>query len=362
MGSEFLAKTYYGNTVGEWGTALLIIVAVLVLSKAAYWVLSNIVKKLTAKTKTQFDDILIDLIEEPIIFAVTVGGIWYGLARLNLTDQVGAWLDGGVRFLVIIAVTWLVARLVEAIFTHYLAPIAARSENDLDDQLLPIARKGGKTAVWIIGLVVALNNAGYDVGALIAGLGIGGLALAMAAKDTVSNIFGGFTVFTDQPFKINDRIRVEGFDGTVAEIGIRSTKLRTLDGTLVTLPNSTFSDSPVENVSAEPSRKVVLNLGLTYDTKPEQMQRAMAILREIAAANGSLEEKVICGFNAFGDFAMNILLIYYIRSGEDIVGVQSAMNLEILTRFNAEGLEFAFPTQTLYTIAQQPAGNGASGG
>lgn len=139
----------------------------------------------------------------------------------------------------------------------------------------------------------------------------------------------------------------------MAEIGIRSTKIRTLDGTLVTLPNSTFSDSAVENVSAEPSRKVVLNLGLTYDTTPEQMQRAIAILREIAAANGSLEEKVVCGFNAFGDFAMNILLIYYIRSGEDIVGVQSAMNLEILSRFNAEGLEFAFPTQTLYTIPQQ---------
>ena len=355
MGAEFLSKTFYGNTVGEWGTALLIIIAVLLLSKALYWVLSNIVKKLTSKTKTQFDDILIDLIEEPIIFAVTVGGIWFGLNRLNFGETLTSWINGGVRFLVIIAVTWLIARLVEAVFTHYLAPIAARSENDLDDQLLPIARKGGKTAVWIIGLVVALNNAGYDVGALIAGLGIGGLALAMAAKDTVSNIFGGFTVFTDQPFKINDRIRVSGFDGSVAEIGIRSTKLRTLDGTLVTLPNSTFSDSAVENVSAEPSRKVVSNLGLTYDTSPEQMQRAMAILREITAANPSLEEKVVCGFNAFGDFAMNILLVYYIRSGEDIVGVQSAINLEILTRFNAEGLEFAFPTQTLYTIAQTTA-------
>lgn len=106
--------------------------------------------------------------------------------------------------------------------------------------------------------IVALNNAGYDVGALIAGLGIGGLALAMAARDTVSNVFGGFTIFTDRPFTLNDRIKVSGFDGTVDEIGIRSTRLRTLAGTLVTIPNSTFSESAVENVSAEPSRKVVM--------------------------------------------------------------------------------------------------------
>lgn len=355
MDSEFFAKTFYGNTVADWTTALLIIVAVLILSKILYWVLSNVVKKLTSKTKTKFDDILIDLIEEPIVFALTVGGISFGLNRLIFSEQVGGWIDGGVRFLVIIAVTWLIARLVEAVFTHYLAPIAEKSENDLDDQLLPIARKGGKAVVWIIGLVVALNNAGYDVGALIAGLGIGGLALAMAAKDTVSNVFGGFTIFTDQPFKINDRVRVEGYDGTVAEIGIRSTKLRTLAGTIVTLPNSTFSESAVENVSVEPSRKVSLNLGLTYDTKPEQMKQAMEILKEITAAHDSLEEKVITGFNAFGDFAMNVMLIYYIRKGEDIVGAQSDINLEILTRFNAAGLDFAFPTQTLYTIAQQAA-------
>lgn len=147
---------------------------------------------------------------------------------------------------------------------------------------------------------------------------------------------------------------MEGYDGTVSEIGIRSTKIRTLSGTLVTLPNSTFSDSAVENVSAEPSRKVTLNLGLTYATSPQAMQQAMAILKEITAAHSSLQENVVIGFNAFGDFAMNILLIYYIRKGEDVVGVQSDINLEILGRFNAAGLEFAFPTQTLYTIAQQP--------
>ncbi len=196
---------------------------------------------------------------------------------------------------------------------------------------------------------MALNNAGYDVAALIAGLGIGGLALAMAAKDTVSNVFGGFTIFTDRPFTLNDRIKVAGYEGYIREIGLRSTRLQTLEGRVVTIPNSRFSDTPVENVTLEPSRKVVLNLGLTYDTSPEQMRRALDILTQIGTQHVELEDRLLVSFNGFGDFSMNILFIYYIKSGADILGTQTEINLLILDRFNAAGLEFAFPTQTLYT-------------
>jgi MscS family membrane protein len=251
----------------------------------------------------------------------------------------------------VLAVTWTLARLWDAFVAGILKPLVTASETDLDDQLLPIARRGGKTAIWIIGVIVALNNAGYDVMALIAGLGIGGLALAMAAKDTVANVFGGFTIFTDRPFSMGDRIVISGFDGTVSEIGIRSTRLRTLAGREVTIPNSRFADSPVENISREPSRKIVLQLGMTYDTTPDRMRRAMELLREIVQAQGAdTQENIIIGFNAFGDFALGITLIYYISTGADIMGVQTAVNLAILERFNAEGLEFAFPTQTIHTV------------
>lgn len=200
-----------------------------------------------------------------------------------------------------------------------------------------------------MGLVVAINNAGYDVGALIAGLGIGGLAMAMAAKDTLSNVFGGLTVLADRPFTVNDRIKINGFDGFVREVGLRSTRLETLAGRIVTIPNATFSGSPVENISLEPSRKVALNLGLTYDTTPEQMEEAMATLRQIAAEDSDLEEKVTTAFDAFGDFAMNLSFVYFIKKGSDIMAVQSRVNLRILREFNQRGLSFAFPTQTIYT-------------
>jgi len=314
-----------------------------------YWFFGNVVKKLTEKTKTKLDDIIIDMIEEPIVFALTLVGIWLAVNNLNLPDTLLTWIWRIFKILIIMNVAWLVTRLLDSLYREYLVPMASKSKTDLDDQLLPIVSKGTKIIIWAMAIIIALNNAGYDVTALIAGLGIGGLALAMAAKDTVANIFGGVTIFTDKPFKVGERVKVAGFDGTIKEIGIRSTRLQTLEGRIVTIPNSTFSDEPVENVTWEPNRKVVLNLGLTYDTTPKQMEKAMKLLEAIAKKNRHVESDVKLSFNAFNDSAMNILFIYYIRKGEDILKTQTQMNMEILKQFNKEKLDFAFPSQTIYT-------------
>ena len=345
--SDFLAKTFYGNTLSQWFVALSIILVAALVGRTLYWVFRNVFRRLTEKTQSKLDDIILDMVEEPIVLAATILGFWFGLNRLTLPAETTEWIGHAMKGVIILSVAWLVARLVDSIIRAFLVPLAEKTENDLDDQLLPIVRRGTKSLIWVLGIVVALNNAGYDVGALIAGLGIGGLALAMAAKDTVSNVFGGFTIFTDRPFSLNDRIRFGGYDGTVTEIGLRSTRLQTLSGTQVTVPNAKFADTPVENVTREPSRKVALNLGLTYDTTPEQMQEAMDTLRGIAEATEGLEEKVVIGFNAFGDFAMNLLFIYYIEKDADIMGTQTEINMAILQQFNAKGLEFAFPTQTI---------------
>lgn len=349
MTVDFLKNTYFGNTIAQWLTSFAIIVGVLILAKFIYWLFKTFFGRLASKTESRLDDLIVDLIEEPIVFCVTVSGIWFGIKQLVLSEKVGNWIDLGAHFLIILAATWFVARLIEAVFNHYLMPLAEKTENELDDLLLPVARKATKIAVWSMGLIVALNNAGQDVGALIAGVGIGGLALAMAAKDTVANIFGGFTVITDRPFSLKDRVKVSGIDGNVEEIGIRSTRIRTLAGTLVTMPNSKFADSAVENVSAEPSRKIITNLGLTYSTTPAKMQKAMDVLKEIAHANDDLEAKISIGFNEFGDFAMNLIFIYYIKKKSDILGTQTSVNMAILERFNQEGLEFAYPTQMIFT-------------
>lgn len=346
---EFFEKTFYGNTIGDWLVAAVIILGSVVAGKILYYLCSTVVRRMTARTRTKLDDIFVDMVEEPLVLAATIAGVWWGISRLSLGESVERYVGSALQVVLILIFVWLVSRLLDSLFREYLAPLAAKSETDLDDQLLPIVRKGTKIVVWTIGVIVALNNAGYNVGALIAGLGIGGLALAMAAKDTVANIFGGFTIFTDRPFSINDRVKVDGFDGTIKEIGVRSTRLETLEGRIVTIPNSKFSDSAVENVSLEPARKVVLDLGLTYDTSPAKMRRALELVREIAETNAGVDEQVLTAFDGFGDFAMNVKLIYWIKKDADILTTMTEVNLEILERFAAEGLDMAFPTQVVYT-------------
>jgi MscS family membrane protein len=211
-------------------------------------------------------------------------------------------------------------------------------------------RRGVKIIIWVMSVIMALDNAGYDITTVLAGLGVGGLALALAAQDSAKNIFGVFTIFTDTPFKLGERIKAGGHDGTVMEIGLRSTKIKTLEGRTVIIPNAEFSDGAVENISSEPARKVVLNLGLTYDMNDKQIEKAMQTLQDIAADNEEdIQENPSIGFNAFGDFALNVVFVYYIKKGSDILGTQTKINLEILKRFNKGKIELAFPTQTILT-------------
>lgn len=342
--------TYYHNTPLEWLGALFIILAGVVCAKLLYWVFGNVLKKLSSKTKTKLDDIIIDMSEEPASFALVLAAIWIALKQLTFPSGAESFISGAFQFVVTLNVAWLVTRLLDALYKQYIIPIAEKSKTDLDDQVLPIIRKGTKIVIWVLAVIIALNNAGYDVGAALAGLGIGGLALAMASRDMVANVFGGMTIFLDKPFTINDRIKVDGIDGICHEIGLRTTRLRTLDGTLVTIPNSTFSDEPVENISAEPSRKITCTIGLTYDMTAEQVEEAITTLREIAESHEDTEEKVLVAFTEFGDFSMNVLFIYYITKGADILKTRTEINLATLQAFNEKGLEMAFPTQTVYTI------------
>ena len=347
---DFLNKIYYHNTILEWLIALGIILGGVVVAKLLYWFTSAVMKKITAKTKTKLDDLLIDKLEKPVIFIVIIAAYYWAISYLNFPNNgLENLLVKLAAFALVIDITWMISRILDAVVEEYVVPLAEKSESDFDNQVLPIMRKGIRAVIWIIGIIIGMDNLGIDITAMIAGLGIGGLALALAAQDMVKNIFGGIMIFLDKPFKIGERIQIDGFDGTVEEVGLRSTRVRTLEGRLLIINNSTFSDNTVVNVSAEHTRKVVLNLGMTYDTTPEKMQRSMDILKEIVIAHPAIEtEDASIGFNTYGDFALGILFVYRIKKEGDILQTQTEINLEILNRFNAEGLEFAFPTQTIF--------------
>ncbi len=351
--SGILKETYYGNTAYDWMQALAIIVAAVLVGRFAYWIFKNVAHKLTAKTDTRLDDIIIDMIEEPIVVILTVMGVGIAFKSLSFVDHPGVdnFIANAITAAIVLSITWLFARLIDSLIEEYVVPRVAESETDLDDQLLPVLRKGAKLGIWILGIIVALQNAEQDVGALLAGLGVGGLALAIAAQDTVANIFGGATIFADRPFVIGDRVRVGGYDGVMREIGIRSSRMETRDGAIVTMPNSKFTGSAVENVSAGIGRRIVTTLGLTYDTTADQMEKAMDILREIAAETEGVGDDVKVSFAQWGDFAMGIRLAYFVMPDANFRKTQNGVNMAILRRFGAEGLDFAYPTQTLYNIS-----------
>jgi MscS family membrane protein len=348
MFDSIFTKAFYGNTIIEWLMAAGLAILSIMFAKFVYMVIGKFFKKLTSRTDSQLDDILVDMLEEPLVFALIIFGIWYSLQTLTLSTAIQDLVENAYYMLIIFDVAWLLVRIIDALIERYVVPFAKETESKFDDQLLPLLRKSIKASIWIIAVLVALNNAGYNVGAIIASLGIGGLAFALAAKDTVANLFGSLTIFLDEPFEIGDRVKVNGFDGFVEEIGIRSTRLRTLTGRLVTMSNSSIANASIENISSEPNRKVTLDLGLTYDTSAEQMQRAMDILQEIILSDEDLEDEAVTAFTAFNDFALNIRLIYYIRKEAPIFESQTKVNMAILKRFNEEKLEFAFPTQTIF--------------
>ena len=262
-------------------------------------------------------------------------------------EEVEIVLENAAYFLLVIDVTAILSRIVDSLISEVIMPITEKSDSSFDNQLIPVIQKGVRSIIWILGIIIGLDNIGFDITAMIAGLGIGGLALALAAQDSVKNIFAGIMIFLDKPFRIKDRIQVDGFDGIVEEVGLRSTRLRTLEGRIVTIPNSRFTDNSVTNVTSQPTLKVKLNLGLTYDTDENQMQKAIDILEDIVKDQEAITDDYAAGFNGFGDFSLNILFIYYVKPDSHWLDTQTLVNKEILRRFNKEGLEFAFPTQTI---------------
>lgn len=346
-----LDKYFLENTLENWGISLLIILGTFILVKLISLFNKNVLKKITRKTRNQLDDLIYDSFESPILFGITLLGIWLALHRLHFSENITNGINDAFVVLLILNITWFFARLASRGMEMYWA---GKSDNSTVSQrhtakFMPIIKRTTLFLVWAIGLVTALSNIGVHLTALLGTLGIGGIAFALAAQDTVKNIFGGFTIFTDRPFSIGDTIKIDGFEGTVVDVGMRSTRMRSYNKRLITIPNYKIVDASIENITAEPMRRIVMKIGLTYDTSPEKMQLALEILRNIPNKVKFVSSKDIkANFTEFADSALLITFIYFIEKRGDIASTISNVNMEILTVFNRENLNFAFPTQTLF--------------
>jgi len=285
----------------------------------------------------------------PVLF---VAGLRVGLLFLPLPEPVASLANRLASILFVLALAYVVYCFVD-VADHWLTAFSRTTESKLDDMLAPVVRKSLRVTIVILAFIqIATILSDEPITSILAGLGVGGLALALAAQDTLKNFFGSLMLFVDKPFEMGDRIVVGGTDGPVEEVGLRSTRIRTLEGHLVTIPNGELAHQKIQNISKRPYIKRIANITITYDTPPEKVERAVEIIKGILENHEGMSPdfppRVV--FNEFLDAALNILVIYWYSPPNywDFLAFNQRINLEILRRFNDEGIEFAFPTQTLY--------------
>lgn len=257
-----------------------------------------------------------------------------------------------IGLLATLAVVVFLYRLVDLV-VHELSRVAQREDNLLDQTFVQMIRYFSRLIVVVVGAIYLIKAlSGKPMSALLAGLGIGGLAVALAAQDTLKNFFGSIMIMLDKPFNVGQRVTVEGYDGIVEDIGFRSTRVRTLTGHLVTIPNEKMASSNIENIGRRPSIRRLTNITITYDTPPDKVEKAVEIIRGILENHEGMHPDFLprAYFNEFNDASLNILMIYWYHPPDywKFVEFNERINLEIMRAFEAEGIEFAFPTTTTY--------------
>jgi len=243
--------------------------------------------------------------------------------------------------------------VVELLLALWREKIVSAQDRTFAEELFPLLNKVAKVTIVIAAVVLTADNLDIKITSLLAGLSVGGLALGLAAQDTVANLFGAVSIFLDKPFYIGDLIKVEGVDGTVESIGLRSTRIRNADGHHVIIPNKTMGNAIITNVTRRPAIRTEMNLGLTCDTPVDKVKQATAILGEIFRGNPKTSDVTI-SFNKFTDSTLNILVIL-VWAGTDAKEHFAQMqdwNLQIKQRFEAENIQFAFPTQTVHVKSE----------
>jgi len=345
----FLRYHFWGNELWKYIFSLIYIFLAFYVSKFLDYLTRVWLKKWASRTTSKLDDLLLELLNGPVKIVSFVIFLRIGLDVFDWPAQVQSNLSKGFTVIVAVTVTYAVMKLVDLLMGYWHLRAAADADPQFREQIFPIIRKTMKAFVVVVATLVTLSNIGVNITAAIASLSIGGLAVGLAAQDTLANLFGAVAILLDKPFRIGDQITLDNVTGAVETIGLRSTKIRNLDGHLVTIPNKTMGNATLTNITSRPNIKTVMNIGITYDTPAEKVKRALAILEEIYQGNPNTKDLLV-SFNKFADSALNLQIVHWWNSTdmkEYLAGMQE-INLAIKERFDAEGISFAFPSQTLY--------------
>lgn len=346
MDSPFLQQVYLGNSVRSYLLALGLFVVLLGALAVFRAVVLGRLRRLAETTETTLDDFLIQAVENAVMPVLKYGALYAALGTLALSERTD-------KVLHVVSSVYLV------FYTVQLALAAIR--HSLEQQLL--RRPGGRErlgqlkgmmvviggGLWALGAVFVLGNLGYDITAVVTGLGIGGIAIALAAQNILGDLFNYFVIFFDRPFEVGDTIVVDDKRGTVEQIGIKTTRIRSVTGEELVISNTNLTSSRIHNFRRLEDRRATQLLGVTYGTPPEKL-RAIPELARRAVESQPKAAFERCHFRSYGPSSLDFELVYLVRDREAsaFFDTQHAVNLALYEAFAREGIEFAFPTQTVH--------------
>lgn len=347
---NFLAHTVFDVSILRITFAIIVILLSLVLRQFFVKFIIKFLKKLTGRSNNKLDDELVCAFEKPSCFLFLILGIWLASIILKLPDGARNFIDAAVRSMIIFSIFWTAYRASNTL-SSFLQIVVQKTETRLDDIMLPFIRSGLKVIIVVLAVITILQEWRFDVGGILAGLGLGGLAFALAAKDTASNLFGSITIMLDKPFAIGDWIKTPHVEGTVEALGFRSTRIRTFAQALVTIPNSVMSNDPITNWSRRGKRRISFRLGITYKTSTAKMKECVNRIREMLENHPEVHpQTTFVYFEKFGDSALEIFLYFFTNTTnwQQFLEVQQDVNLKIMNILEEVGVSVAFPSRSIY--------------
>jgi MscS family membrane protein len=338
----------------QYAASVIYVILSMWIARFVDWFVRVYIKRLTEKTETTLDDMLLELLHGPVRVVSFVFLLHVGLHVFHWPEWIEDYMSLGLKIAVAGSVTWMLMKAVDIGLNTVKERAVREQDKAMAAQLLPMLGRIIKIIILVISIIVTGQNLGFQISGLLASVSVGGLAIGLAAQDSLANIFGAVTIFTDKPFRIGDRIQVDKVDGVVEAIGMRSTRVRALDGALVSIPNRVVGNSTVINMTARPAIRTDMNIGLVTSTTTEQVRVAARLIEEVCRAHPATKE-VTAGFSHFAESALNVRVLHWSKeiAADAHVRAMQDINLDIKTRLEAAGIEMAFPTRTLIVKSEK---------
>ncbi len=346
--TKILSYGFWDNSLTEYLIALGIFLLAFIVLKIFKKIIIAKIKKVADHTETDLDDMLIKIVD-------SIGWPFYLFLSLYLSFQfiqLPEIIGRIFFFIVLILISYYIVKAAQELIDYGFGKVVQKRKKEdekFDASVLNLLSKITKGVLWVGAIVIVLQNLGYNISTLVAGLGIGGIAIAFALQNILGDIFASFSIYFDKPFKIGDFIIIKDDLGTVKKIGIKSTRIQTLQGEELVISNKELTESRIHNYKKMERRRIVFSFGITYETPTEKVKKIPDIVKEIIEKI-ELTELDRVHFKEFGDFSLNFEIVYYLNSSDytKYMDIQEEINLALKEQFEKEGIEFAYPTQTIF--------------